>query len=116
MTIELRLYRRAEVVRRTASAEGDSIVGRALPVDDQPAIVVEGLALCPADRVEERVRQRFGGNHQRVDGRNRAALTRQPGGETLGGTHDDVGGDGTGLAAHLAILELEHTRALVDRH
>src|SRR5512147_258349 len=42
--VELRPDRRGEVVRRAASTEGDPIVGRPLPIDDQPTVIVEGLA------------------------------------------------------------------------
>ena len=54
--IELGLDRRTEVVRRAPTAEGDAVVGGALAVDDQPAVVVERLAVRPADLVEERCR------------------------------------------------------------
>src|SRR3954467_6238922 len=108
MTIELWLDRRTEVIGRTASTEGDAVVGRALSVDDEAAIVVEGLAGGPPDGVEERIRQRLGRDHQRVDRRDRAAVTRQAGGEPLRGAHHDVGRYGTGLASHPAVVQLQN--------
>ena len=42
LVVEGRAHGRAEVVRRPPAAEGDAVVGRALPVDDHVAMVGEG--------------------------------------------------------------------------
>ena len=68
--------RGSEVVRRSAAAERDAVVGGALAVDDQVAAVGDRLAVGPADLVPERPGQRLGGDHQRVDG---ATVRRWPG-------------------------------------
>jgi len=51
LAVVLRLDRRAVVVRRTASAERDPVVGGPLPVDDQMPEVGEGLTPCQTDLV-----------------------------------------------------------------
>jgi hypothetical protein len=43
--IEARFHGGAKVIRRTASAEGQSVVLGALPVDDQVTIIGEGFAM-----------------------------------------------------------------------
>ena len=67
------------------------------------------------DLLEERVGQRLGGDHQRVDRRDRAAQAGQASGEAFGRAHDDVGRHGSRLAADLAIVELDDAGLLVDR-
>ena len=69
---------RAEVVRRAAAAEDHPAVGRALAVDDQVPVVAERLALAQPDLVPHRVRQRLGGDDQRVDRGDRPAQPGQP--------------------------------------
>ncbi len=85
LAVELRLDRRPEVVRRSAPAEGEPSVGRALPVDDEVPLVGERRARRHADLVPERLGQRLRGEHQRVDGDDVALEAGQLGGVALGG-------------------------------
>ena len=77
---------RAPVVGRAPAAEHQPVVGGALAVDDQVAVVGEGLAPGQARRVPEGRRQRPGGHDQRVHGHDRPR--RELRGPRLGGPHD----------------------------
>ena len=69
-------HARAEVVRRAAAAEREPAVGRALAVDDHVAEVGERRARVEPRLGPERVGQRLGRDHQRVDRRDRAPQAR----------------------------------------
>ena len=55
VAVERRPDPRAEVVRRAAAAEGEPVVGGALAVDDQVAVVGERLAPAQPDLVPDRL-------------------------------------------------------------
>jgi hypothetical protein len=80
LVVEARLDRRAEVIRRAAAPEGDAVVMGALAVDDEVAIVGEGLVVREADLLPETsLGERFGRDHQRVERHDGAPLSRQVG-------------------------------------
>src|SRR5690606_41219263 len=56
----------APVVARAATAEGETVVCRALAVDKQVAVVAEGAAVRDAALVPDGARQRLGRDHERV--------------------------------------------------
>ena len=89
-----RVDARTPVVRRTTSTERDASVGGALGVDQEPAIVVQGLAIVPADLLPEVVGDRFGRDHQGVDRDERATVLRQRCGVALQRPNDHLGADG----------------------
>ena len=68
--------RGAQVVRRTAPAEREPVVGRPLAVDDQVPRVGERLRAVQADLRPDLGRQRLGGDHVGVDRGDVAAPTR----------------------------------------
>ena len=75
--VERGLDSRAEVVGRAAAAEREAVVRGALAVDDQEPRVGEGLAFAKPCRRPESGGQRFGRDHERVDGRDRTLQSGQ---------------------------------------
>ncbi len=105
----------AEVVRGAATAEGDTSVDGALPVDDEVAQVVERLPFGQTDRVPDVVGQRLGRHHQGVDGHDSAPLTGQSRREPLRGADDDVGANRPVRRDHPSRLDRGDGRLLVHR-
>lgn len=83
---------RAVVVGRSPPAEGDPVVDGALAVDDEVPVVGEDLAVGQTDRVPLLRRERRGGDHERVDGREPSTQPGQRRRPRLGGAHDGPGG------------------------
>ena len=105
----------AEVVRGAATAEGDTSVDGALPVDDEVAQVGERLPFGQTDRVPDVVGQRLGRHHQGVDGHDSAPLTGQSRRESLRGADDDVGANGPVGRDHPSRLDRRDGGLLVHR-
>src|SRR5690606_10669373 len=88
--VELRTDAGGEVVRRASPAEGDPAVGRTLAVDDHVPVVGEHLAALQANLVENALRQRLRGDHQRVQRYQRAPMAWQVASVALGRADDLV--------------------------
>jgi len=104
------------MVRRTATAEHQPVVGRALAVDDQVSVVGERREVVQPDVGEHGVRQRLCRHDQRVDRSHRVALagTGNRSGEALGG-HDDVRrAHRTAIGGHPARFDHSHRGLLVE--
>ncbi len=98
--LDRRVDARSEPIAGATATERDPVVDRALPVDDHAPIVAERLAVAQTDLVPHGRRERFGGDHQRVERHERSPFARQVAGVGLGRPHDDVGGDGATVGAH----------------
>ena len=108
------------MVRRTATSKGETSVGRSLPVDDETASVVEGESLFPSQLRPPVIFEGLGRDHERVDRGKLSSCAWQGRGETFGGSHDDVGGDGTAGGAYPVRgipgeRNIVHCRVVVDR-
>ncbi len=107
---------RSPVVGRAAAAEGDPVVGGPLAVDDQVALVGEGLGAAQADGLPGRRVERLGGDHQRVDRGHRPTGGGQGGGPRLGGAQHVAGPYRAARGAHPPGFDVHDPRALEDRH
>ncbi len=102
----------AEVVRRTAAAEDEAVVGGALAVDDDVPVVGERLPALQPRLVPEPGGEGLGRDHERVDGDDLArARRRRP---RLGGAHDVPGPDRAAVGADAAGRDLRGPGALDD--
>ena len=106
--------RRTETIRRSAPADRDAVVGRALRIEEEVVCVGDRLAAIPAELVPDSLRQRLGRDHQRVERQVGARLLLELHGEGLGCTHDVVGADGAVLRHHTAGLDEARSSLLVD--
>ena len=111
--LERRIHGAAPVVPGASAAEREAVVGRALPVDEQVAVVAEGLAVLDADLVPDRVGQRLGRDHERVERQDAAAHPRPLGAVAL--ERDDHVPRGHGaLEARVDAAEPHAARRPVD--
>ena len=106
---------RPEVVRRAAAAEDQPVVGGALAVDDQVAVVAERLAPAQPDLLPDRLGQRLGGDDQGVDGHQPPPLAVEGAGVALGRTDHALGAHDPVLRRHLPGRDGGGGRLLVER-
>ena len=82
--VEAVFNRRTEVIRRSASTDGDATVGGALAVDDEVAIVGEGGHCRKPVLIPEGLWQWGRGDHERIDRGDVTAMTGKSRGVALG--------------------------------
>src|SRR3954451_6372106 len=81
-----------ELVRPPSPTEREPAVGRPLPVDEQVAVVAEGLPVPQPDPVPRALRQRLRRHHQGVHRHHIASHPLEGGGVALGRPDDHVRG------------------------
>ena len=102
------------MVRRTAPAEGKSVIRCALAVDEEVATIGECRSLVQADRVPHILPEWLGGDHEGVDGCDRALVPRQARGVSLCSAHHVTCAHATAWGAHQPGTHLRDGRVLVD--
>ena len=105
---------RTETIRRSAPADRDAVVGRALRIEEEVVCVGDRLAAIPAELVPDSLRQRLGRDHQRVERQVGARLLLELHGEGLGCTHDVVSADGAVLCHYASGFDKARSSLLVD--
>ncbi len=103
-----------EVVRRPASAERQSPIRRALPVDHQMPMIAERRSPGESDPIPDGIVQRLRRDHQRVHRRDRPPLPRQPRREPLGRTNNHVSTHYPVLRNRAPRLDRRHGGTFVD--